>query len=150
MPITKRLIFVLAPITFLAACQREGAPARRIAADPAFCSQVHTTGAKLSEHLAPLAPLMRTSTGVYSLEEGDVSLVSRAWLAEAAERTIDVQYFIFSADKHGEHRRERVRIGLNILIAKSELRRYTVVKSITLCSIALNISCTCSRESSAA
>jgi phosphatidylserine/phosphatidylglycerophosphate/cardiolipin synthase-like enzyme len=101
MPISKRLIFVLAPITFLAACQREGAPARRIAADPAFCSQVHTTGAKLSEHLAPLAPLMRTSTGVYSLEEGDVSLVSRAWLAEAAERTIDVQYFIFTADNVG-------------------------------------------------
>src|SRR5690349_20091366 len=101
MPISKRLIFVLATIIFLAACQREDAPARRIAADPAFCSQVHTTGAKLSEHLAPLAPLMRTSTGVYSLEEGDVSLVSRAWLAEAAERTIDVQYFIFTADNVG-------------------------------------------------
>ena len=101
MPISTRLIFVLATTTFLAACTREGAPARTIAADPAFCSQVHTTGVKLSEHLAPLAPLMRTSTGVYSLEEGDVSLVSRAWLAEAAERTIDVQYFIFTADNVG-------------------------------------------------
>src|SRR4051812_33399037 len=97
MPISKRLIFVLAPITFLVACQREGAPARRIAADPAFCSQVHTTGAKLSEHLAPLAPLMRTSTGVYPLEEGDVSMVSRAWLTEAAphrahRRTADARH----------------------------------------------------------
>src|SRR4029078_6250997 len=101
MPISTRLIFVLATTTFLAACTREGAPARTIAADPAFCSQVHTTGVKLSEHLAPLAPLMRTSTGVYSLEEGDVSLVSRAWLAEAGERTIDVQYFIFTADNVG-------------------------------------------------
>jgi len=101
MPISTRLIFVLATLTFLASCEREGAPARSIAADPAFCSQVHTTGAKLSEHLAPLVPLMRTSTGVYSLEEGDASLVSRAWLAEAAERTIDVQYFIFTADNVG-------------------------------------------------
>jgi len=101
MPISTRLIFVLAAMTFLAACKREGAPARSIAADPTFCSQVHTTGAKLSEHLGPLVPLMRTSTGVYSLEEGDVSLVSRAWLAEAAERTIDVQYFIFTADNVG-------------------------------------------------
>src|SRR5436190_2667941 len=96
-----RLTFVLATVTFLGACEREGAPAGIVAADPAFCSQVHITGAKLSEHLAPLVPLMRTSTGVYSLEEGDVSLVLRAWLAEAAERTIDVQYFIFTADNVG-------------------------------------------------
>ncbi|HSU97390.1 MAG TPA: phospholipase D family protein, partial [Gemmatimonadaceae bacterium] len=101
MPITTRLIFVLATIALLAACERERAPADTVAADPTFCSQVHTTGARLSEQLAPLVPLMRTSTGVYPLEEGDASMVSRAWLAEAAERTIDVQYFIFSADNVG-------------------------------------------------
>ena len=101
MPITTRLVSTLATIALLTACGRERAPAPVVAADPAFCSQVHTTGAKLSEHLAPLAPLMRTSTGVYPLEEGDVSMVSRAWLAEAAENTIDVQYFIFSADNVG-------------------------------------------------
>jgi phosphatidylserine/phosphatidylglycerophosphate/cardiolipin synthase-like enzyme len=101
MPIRTRPIFLLAALALLAACERERAPAGVAAADPAFCSQVHTTGAKLSEHLAPLAPLMRTGTGVYPLEEGDVSMVSRAWLAEAAERTIDVQYFIFSADNVG-------------------------------------------------
>src|SRR6476469_7546352 len=101
MPISTRLFLVLATIAFLAACGRERAPAGIVAADPAFCSQVHTTGAKLSEHLAPLAPLMRTSTGVYPLEEGDASMVSRAWLAEAAEHTIDVQYCIFSADNVG-------------------------------------------------
>lgn len=101
MPTSKRPIIVLATITLLAACERERAPAGIVAADPAFCSQVHTTGAKLSEHLAPLAPLMRASTGVYPLEEGDVSMVARAWLAEAAERTIDVQYFIFTADNVG-------------------------------------------------
>lgn len=101
MPLSTRRILVLATVALLAACERERAPAGTVAADPAFCSQVHTPGAKLSEHLAPLAPLMRTSTGVYPLEEGDASMVSRAWLAEAAERTIDVQYFIFSADNVG-------------------------------------------------
>ena len=101
MSISTRLVSALATIALLAACERESAPRVAVAADPAFCSQVHTTGAKLSEHLAPLAPLMRTSTGVYPLEEGDVSMVSRAWLAEAAERTIDVQYFIFTADNVG-------------------------------------------------
>ena len=101
MRVSTRLIFVLGAMACLAACERERAPARLVAGDPAFCSQVHATGAKLSEHLAPLALLMRASTGVYPLEEGDVSMVSRAWLAEAAERTIDVQYFIFSADNVG-------------------------------------------------
>ena len=44
---------------------------------------------------------MRTSTRVYPLEEGDVSMIARAWLTEAAEHSIDVQYFIFSADNVG-------------------------------------------------
>jgi len=83
----------------LTAC--EPVPARRVAADPAFCAQVQTTGAKLSEYLAPVGSQMRTRTGVYTLEEGDVSMVARAWLTDAAEHTIDVQYFIFTADNVG-------------------------------------------------
>ena len=72
-----------------------------MAADAAFCAQTQTTDARLSEHLAPLASRMRTSTGVYPLEEGDVSMIARAWLTGAAERSIDVQYFIFTADNVG-------------------------------------------------
>ena len=101
MLISKRPILALASAMLLAACERGPAPARTVAADPAFCTQVHTIGAKLSEHLAPVASRMRTSTGVYPLEEGDVSMVARAWLTEAAEHSIDVQYFIFSADNVG-------------------------------------------------
>ena len=44
---------------------------------------------------------MKTKTGVYSLEEGDESMIARAWLSESAEKTIDIQYFIFSADNVG-------------------------------------------------
>ncbi|MEP6832003.1 MAG: phospholipase D-like domain-containing protein, partial [Gemmatimonas sp.] len=100
---SKRSILLLVSAMLLASCERgsASAPARIVAADPAFCAQVHVTGAKLSEHLAAVAPLMRTSTGVYALEEGDVSMVARAWLTEAAEHTIDVQYFIFTADNVG-------------------------------------------------
>ncbi|MEP6764712.1 MAG: phospholipase D family protein, partial [Gemmatimonadaceae bacterium] len=101
MHIRKRSILPLICAMLVAACEREPASARIVAADPAFCAQVHAIGAKLSEHLAPVALQMRTSTGVYSLEEGDVSMVARAWLTEAAERTIDVQYFIFTADNVG-------------------------------------------------
>ena len=93
-------IATLLAATLLAACTPESAPeiapARAVVADAAFCAQIRTTGAKLSEYLAPVATLMGTSTGVYTLEEGDVSMVARAWLTEAAERTIDVQYFIFT------------------------------------------------------
>ncbi|WP_291799469.1 phospholipase D family protein [Lutibacter sp.] len=44
---------------------------------------------------------METKTGVYVLEDGGGSLVTRAWLSENAEQTIDIQYFIFSIDNVG-------------------------------------------------
>jgi phosphatidylserine/phosphatidylglycerophosphate/cardiolipin synthase-like enzyme len=44
---------------------------------------------------------MEHKTGVFVLEEGAGSLVVRAWLTEYAERTIDIQYFIFSTDNVG-------------------------------------------------
>ncbi|MBC8090256.1 MAG: phospholipase D family protein [Phycisphaerae bacterium] len=94
-------IALLVTAALLAACEAELPPARSITADPAFCAQIQHASAKLSAHLAPFDSLMRTSTGVYALEEGDVSMVARAWLTEAAERTIDVQYFIFTADNIG-------------------------------------------------
>ncbi len=70
--------------------------------DQDFCSQIHIDRhAGLSEQLAPFADLMNSKTGVYPLEEGDISMIARAWLSESAEKTIDIQYFIFSADNVG-------------------------------------------------
>jgi putative cardiolipin synthase len=40
-------------------------------------------------------------SAVYVLEKGEESLLTRAWLTEAAERTIDIQYFIWSTDNIG-------------------------------------------------
>jgi putative cardiolipin synthase len=40
-------------------------------------------------------------TGSYVLEKGEDSLLARAWLADHARRTIDVQYFIWSSDNVG-------------------------------------------------
>jgi cardiolipin synthase C len=40
-------------------------------------------------------------TGSYVLERGEESLLARAWLADHARRTIDVQYFIWSNDNVG-------------------------------------------------
>lgn len=40
-------------------------------------------------------------SGAHILEKGEESLLARGWLAENAERTIDVQYFIWSTDNIG-------------------------------------------------
>ncbi len=41
------------------------------------------------------------STLVYPLDHGAESLISRAWLCDHAQQTIDVQYYIFSKDNTG-------------------------------------------------
>jgi putative cardiolipin synthase len=40
-------------------------------------------------------------SGVYVLEKGEESLLARAWLAEHARTSIDIQYFIWSTDNIG-------------------------------------------------
>ncbi len=94
---------ILAALLALTACEPDAIPAtaRPVAADPAFCAEVQRGRQSLSQHLAPVDSLMRRRTGVYTLEEGDVSMVARAWLSDAAEERIDVQYFIFTADNVG-------------------------------------------------
>lgn len=67
-----------------------------------FCSDIHKTdSASLSTELQAMDSLMRTKTGVYVLEDGGGAMVARAWLSEHAEKTIDIQYFIFSTDNVG-------------------------------------------------
>ena len=70
--------------------------------DQDFCSNVENKiPLALSEYLAPFEEKMNSSTGVYVLEHGTEAMLSRAWLSEHAQETIDVQYFIFSADNIG-------------------------------------------------
>lgn len=40
-------------------------------------------------------------TGAYVLEKGEEALLARAWLADNARSSIDVQYFIWSTDNVG-------------------------------------------------
>ena len=44
---------------------------------------------------------MRSNTGAYILEKGEESLLARAWLAQHATESIDIQYFIWSTDNIG-------------------------------------------------
>jgi phosphatidylserine/phosphatidylglycerophosphate/cardiolipin synthase-like enzyme len=67
-----------------------------------FCSSIHRDSTiSLSHKLDSLSDLMIHKTGVYVLEDGDGSMVARAWLSEYSEHSIDIQYFIFTADNVG-------------------------------------------------
>lgn len=67
-----------------------------------FCSNIQRNDSiTLSKELEDVAELMNAKTGVYVLEDGSGSMVARAWLTEYAEKTIDIQYFIFSTDNIG-------------------------------------------------
>ena len=81
-----------------------GADEKPAPAAPAvdFCAAIHRdAGLDLASALAPWAPLMAEKTGAYVLEDGGSAMIARAWLSEYAQRSIDVQYFIFSADNVG-------------------------------------------------
>ncbi len=67
-----------------------------------FCSLIHRNNTiKLSQELTSVKDSMTNKTGVFALEDGGESLIARAWLSEYAEKTIDIQYFIFSTDNVG-------------------------------------------------
>jgi phosphatidylserine/phosphatidylglycerophosphate/cardiolipin synthase-like enzyme len=67
-----------------------------------FCKTIHRdSSTSLSKELEPLKDSLATKTGVYVLEDGGSAMIARAWLSEYAEKTIDIQYFIFSTDNVG-------------------------------------------------
>lgn len=67
-----------------------------------FCASIHRNDSlTLSKELEPVAELMQNKTGVFVLEDGDGAMVTRAWLSEYAEKTMDIQYFIFATDNVG-------------------------------------------------
>lgn len=55
----------------------------------------------LEQLITPLIEDHPQKTGLYVLEKGGDALLARAWLADKATKTIDVQYFIWSNDNIG-------------------------------------------------
>ncbi len=67
-----------------------------------YCADISSKPVtSLSQQLASIADKMKDKTGVYVLEQSTEAMLTRAWLTEYAEQTIDVQYFIFSTDNIG-------------------------------------------------
>ena len=82
-------------VVFMTACSTKTPRLPEVAKD--FCSSVHSTSSiTLSEYLSPFYAQMKNKTGVYVLEQGTEAMLSRAWLSEHAQETIDVQYFIWT------------------------------------------------------
>ncbi len=52
-------------------------------------------------YLNHVPQLSRDTSGAFVLEDGDGSMIARAWLTSHATKTIDIQYFIFSIDNIG-------------------------------------------------
>ncbi|MFA9275198.1 MAG: phosphatidylserine/phosphatidylglycerophosphate/cardiolipin synthase family protein [Candidatus Aquirickettsiella gammari] len=55
----------------------------------------------LSAYLRSVTAAHPGQTGAYILENGDEAWLARAWLADHAKRSIDVQYVVWSTDKIG-------------------------------------------------
>jgi putative cardiolipin synthase len=97
-PIIKRSYFFIL-ILVLSACSSDP---KYQPIDEDFCAKIHPAKfTPLSKQLEPFHEQLLKQTGVVALEEGDASMIARAWLTESAESTIDIQYFIFSADNIG-------------------------------------------------
>ena len=97
-----KIIILTIAITFLCSCASEPKEASETTSNKDFCSSIHRDSTvSLGRKLDSLSDLMAHKTGVYVLEDGDGSMVARAWLSEYAEHTIDIQYFIFTADNVG-------------------------------------------------
>ena len=87
-------------IIFLVSCSQTKDKSSQSEVD--FCSSIHRNDSvSLSGELEDVSEFMKTKTGVYVLEDGGNAMVARAWLSEYAEKSIDIQYFIFSTDNIG-------------------------------------------------
>jgi len=90
--------FFMIVLGVLTSCNNE----KTVTPETDFCANIHRNDStSLSKELEDVAEQMETKTGVYVLEDGSGSMVARAWLSEYAEKTIDIQYFIFSTDNVG-------------------------------------------------
>ncbi len=67
-----------------------------------FCKALERNNSiSLSKKLEEVQSEMKDKTGVFVLENGGAAMITRAWLSDYAEKSIDIQYFIFSTDNIG-------------------------------------------------
>jgi len=68
---------------------------------PGVGPHAQTISGWLDENCDDCRTRMSAKTGVYILEKGEEALIGRAWLAQHATKSIEIQYFIWSTDNIG-------------------------------------------------
>ena len=68
---------------------------------PGAFSHAQSISTWIDQNCTDCSSRMAAQTGVYVLEKGEEALIGRAWLAQHAAKSIDVQYFIWSTDNIG-------------------------------------------------
>ncbi len=97
----KSIAFFGGVIFFLCSCSLYGESKKAPEEEHSQCVHSPISDKPLSEYIAPFSEQLTDKTGVYVLEQATEAMMSRAWLSERAEQSIDVQYFIFSVDNIG-------------------------------------------------
>ncbi len=99
--ILKVLILIVLTL-FIESCNQTKKEKPLVETTQDFCKNIHRNNKQsLSGQLKEYDDISKKKTGVYVLEDGSGSLITRAWLSEYAEKNIDIQYFIFSTDNVG-------------------------------------------------
>jgi len=68
---------------------------------PGTCLHAQSISTWINQNCDDCSTRMAAKTGVYVLDKGEEALIGRAWLAQHAAKSIDVQYFIWSTDNIG-------------------------------------------------
>lgn len=98
--ILKKISFIFLVVIFIGACSESNNSIPKY--EEEFCTSIHRNDSiSLSAELEELSDSMHLKTGVLVLEDGGNAMITRAWLSEYAEKSIDIQYFIFSTDNVG-------------------------------------------------
>ena len=71
------------------------------AASPPYAQLAATRLAQAAHALRSRAQVTDTASGIYAINDAQEAFAARALLARAAEQTLDVQYYIWRADKTG-------------------------------------------------
>ena len=81
----QKVIFFISSLLFLYSCSQKKEEKQDTISNINFCASIHSDSTiRLSHKLDSLSDLMSHKTGVYVLEDGDGSMVARAWLSEYA------------------------------------------------------------------
>lgn len=97
----------------------------------------------LDENCPSCRDKMASQTGAHILEKGEEALIGRAWLTQHAEKSIEVQYFIWSTDNIGtlaaEHLLDAADRGVSVRVIVDDITIDAEAKTLLLLSAHPNV-----------